>query len=36
MRYIRTYNRKAIAIKWSYKDASNRIKPALELSDTAH
>ena len=22
--------------KWSYKDASNRIKPALESSDTAH
>lgn len=36
MRYIRSYNRKAIPIKWSYKDASNRIKPALESSDTAH
>jgi transposase len=34
MRYIRAYNRKAIPIKWSYKDASNRIKPALEISDT--
>jgi transposase len=29
MRYIRSYNRKAHPIKWSYKDASNRIKPAL-------
>jgi transposase len=36
MRYIRSYNRKAIPIKCSYKDASNRIKPALESSDTAH
>jgi transposase len=27
MRYIRSYNRKANPIKWSYKDASNRIKP---------
>jgi transposase len=36
MRYIRSYNRKAVPIKWSYKDASNRIKPALESSDTAH
>src|SRR6266446_1596554 len=36
MRYIRSYNRKATPIKWSYKDASNRIKPALESSDTAH
>ena len=36
MRYIRFYNRKATPIKWSYKDASNRIKPALESSDTAH
>ena len=23
-------------IKWSYKDASNRIKPAFESSDTLH
>jgi transposase len=36
MRYIRSYNRKAIPIKWSYTDASNRIKPALKSSDTAH
>src|SRR6202162_1430278 len=36
MRYIRLYNRKATPIKWSYKDASNRIKPALESSDTVH
>src|ERR1700730_5871523 len=28
MRYIRSYNRKATPIKWSYKDASNRIKTA--------
>jgi hypothetical protein len=24
------------AIKWSYKDASNRIKTALELNETVH
>ena len=36
MRYIRSYNRKATPIKWSYKDASNRIKSALELNDTVH
>ena len=36
MRYIRSFNRKAIPIKCSYKDASNRIKSALESSDTAH
>src|SRR5260370_34907970 len=36
MRYIRFYNRKATPIKWSYKYASNRIKPALESSDTLH
>jgi hypothetical protein len=35
MRFIRSDNRKATPIKWSYKDASNRIKPALESSDTA-
>src|ERR1700674_4973221 len=29
MRYIRLYNRKAHPIKWSYKNASNRIKSAL-------
>jgi hypothetical protein len=32
MRYIRSYNRKATPIKWSYKDASNRTggqSPAL-------
>jgi transposase len=27
MRYIRSYNSKATPIKWSYKDASNRITP---------
>ena len=26
----------ATPIKWSYKDASNRIKPAFESSDTLH
>ena len=36
MRYIRSYNRKAIPIKWSYKDASNRIKSASQSSDTLH
>ena len=36
MRYIRSYNRKATTIKWSYKDASNRIKTALELNETVH
>jgi transposase len=36
MRYIRSYNRKATPIKWSYKDASNRIKTALELNETVH
>jgi transposase len=36
MRYIRYYNRKATPIKWSYKDASNRIKTALELKETVH
>ena len=36
MRYIRSYNRKATPIKWSYKDASNRIKNALELNETVH
>src|ERR1700676_4502876 len=36
MRYIRLYNRKATPIKWSYKDASNRIKPAPKSSDTLH
>ena len=36
MRYIRSYNRKATPIKWSYKDASNRIKPASHSSDTLH
>src|SRR6516165_8396387 len=34
MRYIRSYNRKATPMKWSYKDASNRIRPGLELSET--
>jgi transposase len=36
MRYIRSYSRKATPIKWSYKDASNRIKIALELTETVH
>src|ERR1700746_4021115 len=36
MRYIRSYNLKAIPIKWSYKDAPTRINPALESSDTGH
>src|SRR6201996_6874965 len=36
MRYIRSYNRKATPIKWSYKDASNHIKPASHSSDTLH
>src|SRR5882724_6224332 len=36
MRYIRSYNREATPIKWSYKDASNRIKTALELNETVH
>ena len=36
MRYIRSYNRKPTPIKWSYKDASNRIKTALELNETVH
>jgi hypothetical protein len=35
MRYIRSYNRKATLIKWSYKDASNCIKTALRLNETA-
>jgi transposase len=36
MRYIRSYNRKATPIKWSSKDASKRIKTALELNETLH
>ena len=36
MRYIRSYNRKATPIKWSYKDASNHIKTALDLNETVH
>ena len=36
MRYIRSYNQTATPIKWSYKDASNRIKPTSEISDTLH
>jgi transposase len=36
MRYIRFYNRKATPIKWSYKDASHRIKTALESNETVH
>jgi transposase len=36
MRYIRSYNQTATPIKWSYKDASNRIKSTSEISDTLH
>jgi transposase len=36
MRYIRSYNQTATPIKWSYKDASNRIKPTSEINDTLH
>ena len=36
MRYIRSYNRTATPIKWSYQDASNRIKSTLETNDTVH
>jgi len=36
MRYIRSYNRKATPIKWSHRDASSRIKTALELNQTVH
>ena len=36
MRYIRSYNRKATPIKCSSKDASNRIKAALESNETVH
>ena len=31
MRYIRSYNQTATPIKWSYKDASKRIKPSNPL-----
>jgi hypothetical protein len=36
MRYFRSYNRKAMRMKRSYKDASNRIKTALELNERVH
>jgi transposase len=36
MRYIRFYNRIATPIKWSYKDASNRIKTDLKTNETVH
>jgi transposase len=36
MRYIRSCNRKATPIKWSYKDASDHIRTALELNETVH
>jgi transposase len=36
MRYIRSYNQTATPIKWSYQDASNRIKSTSEISDTLH
>jgi hypothetical protein len=36
MRDIRSHNRQATPLKWSYKDASNRIKTALELNETVH
>jgi transposase len=36
MRYIRSYNQTATPIKWSYKDASHRIKPTSKISDTLH
>jgi transposase len=36
MRYIRSYNQTATPIKWSYKDASDRIKPTSKINDTLH
>lgn len=36
MRYIRHYNKKPKAYKWSYKNTSNRILPAHLSSVTAH
>ena len=36
IRYIRLYNREAKPIKWSYKDASNRIKHTFETIDSPH
>ena len=36
MRYIGLYNRTATPIKWSYQDASNRIKSASEINETEH
>ena len=36
MRYIRLYNQSATPIKWSYQDASNRIKPTSEINETVH
>ena len=34
MRYSRAYNQTTPPIKWSYKDASNCIKPTSEINDT--
>ena len=34
MRYIRSCNRKATPAKWSFRDASNRIKTAWESNET--
>jgi len=36
MRYIRLYNQTATPIKWSYQDASNRIKSTSEINETVH
>src|SRR5262245_39843697 len=36
MRYIRLYNETATPIKWSYQDASNRIKSTSEINETVH
>lgn len=36
MRYIRVYNETATPIKWSYQDASNRIKYTSEINETVH
>jgi transposase len=36
MRYIRLYNQTANPIKWSYQDASNRIKSTSEINETVH
>ena len=36
MRYIRLYNQTANPIKWSYQDASNRIKSTSKINETVH